>query len=46
MKMPVCPDAAWFPKFQGPGNDLKYGDWKKQTHGLFGAQELNEARKN
>ncbi len=30
---------------QGPGEDLKYNDWKKQMQGLLGSQDLPEIRK-
>lgn len=45
MMMPVYPGAPWLPKFKGPGDDVKYSDWKEQIQGLLGTQELNEARK-
>ncbi|KAK0147898.1 Paraneoplastic antigen-like protein 5 [Merluccius polli] len=45
MMMPVYPGAPWLPKFKGPGDDLKYCDWKEQITGLLGAQELTELKK-
>ena len=43
--MPVYPGAPWLPKFKGPGDDLKYNDWKEQMQGLLGSQGLPEIRK-
>lgn len=43
--MPVYPGAPWLPKFKGPGDDVKYKDWKEQMQGLLGSQELAEAKK-
>lgn len=45
MMMPVYPGAPWLPKFKGPGDDLKYNDWKEQMQGLLGSQDLPEIRK-
>ncbi|GLD56409.1 uncharacterized protein AKAME5_000875900 [Lates japonicus] len=45
MLMPVYPGAPWLPKFKGPGDDLKYCDWKEQITGLLGTQELTESKK-
>lgn len=45
MMMPVYPGAPWLPKFKGPGDELKFGEWKEQIEGLLGSQELTEARK-
>lgn len=43
--MPVYPGASWLPKFKGPGDNLKYCDWKKQISGLLGSQEFTELKK-
>lgn len=43
--IPVYPGAPWLPKFKGPGDDLKYCDWKEQISGLLGSQELTELKK-
>lgn len=43
--MPVFPGAPWLPKFKGPGEDVKYSDWKEQIQGLLSSQELTEAGK-
>lgn len=43
--MPVYPGAPWLPKFKGPGDELKYNDWKEQMQGLLGSQDLPEIRK-
>lgn len=45
MMMLVYPGAPCLPEFKGPGDDLKYSDWKEQIQGLLGTQELTEARK-
>lgn len=45
MMMPVYPGAPWLPKFKGPGDELKLGDWKEQMEGLLGSQELTEPKK-
>lgn len=40
--MPIYPGAPWVPKFQGPGNEIKYREWKEQLKGLLEVQVLAE----
>lgn len=43
--MPLYPGAPWLITFKGPGDDLKFKDWKEQIQVLLSFQELTEAEK-